>query len=165
MEELPPLGEDEGSDSFPVTAFENSNTLDTLVLEQVSQFVRDVESLREEDDGIRLWVLVRRLPSINGAVGLGHTTTRILKYLNTVNCIPESLKGKTASTIKSKQQLLALEQAFIDACASRVHMSLLRRGILLPFPAHIRSLDDSSTFSLPGRNSTSNKGFNIFIKT
>ena len=42
MEEIPPLGEDEGSHSFPVTAFENSNTLDTLVLEQVSQRYKTV---------------------------------------------------------------------------------------------------------------------------
>ena len=158
MEELESFGE-EVVDSSPIPIVENANTIDTLVIEQVKQFVRDIEDLRDEDDGIRLWVLMRRLPCINGAVGLGHTTTRILKYMNSAKCVPECLKGKTASTIKSKPLLLALEQAFIEACASKLHMGLLRKGILLPFPAHIRSLDESSSSNLPGRISVPNKGF------
>ncbi len=163
MDELGSLLEEEVLESNSISIIETDSTIDTLDIVQVKQFISSVEALREEDDGIRLWVLLKRLPIVNSAVGLGHTMTRILKYLNTSNCVPECLKNKTYSTIKSKILNQALEEAFITACATKLHMTLLRKGILLPFNAHVQTLNPSSSSNLPGRNSLPNKGSFVMI--
>jgi hypothetical protein len=58
---------------------------------------------------------MNRLPKINSSVGLGHTQTRVLKYMSQPgnSLLPEVLKGKTASQVKSKTQLEQFETAFI----------------------------------------------------
>ena len=132
--------------SLPEVVVEDANTIDTLNFEEVRSFIASVDGFEAMGDGIRLWVLMNRLPKINSAVGVGHTQTRVLKYMSQPgnSLLPEALKGKTASQVKSKTQMEQFETAFIAACELEVHMRLLRVGILVPFRALLSTLEPNA---------------------
>jgi len=144
--------------SLPEVVVEDANTIDTLNFDEVKSFIASVDGMEIIGDGIRLWVLMNRLPKISSSVGLGHTQTRVLKYMSQPgnSLLPEVLKGKTASQVKSKTQLEQFETAFIAACESEVHMRLLRVGILVPFRALLSTLEPNA--GPANRNTLCHKG-------
>ena len=62
---------------LPEVVVEDANTIDTLNFDEVKSFIASVDGMEVIGDGIRLWVLMNRLPKINSSVGFGHTQTRV----------------------------------------------------------------------------------------
>ena len=90
------MEEDYGIDesSIPQTAENDPSVFDTLLLSDLTDFVSTAQSFLPQDDGIRLWVLVNRLPEVSGVLGRGCTMGRVIKYLDkTAKLFPTSLAG------------------------------------------------------------------------
>ena len=62
---------------------ENSATIDTLEIDQLTNFVANIEALVQgaSDAPEVLWTLIKSLPKVGTKIGATLTLTRILKYL------------------------------------------------------------------------------------
>ena len=65
----------------PEEHIEIASTLDTILLSDLQIFVNTAQSFLPSRDGIRLWVLINRLPEVTGILGKGCTMTRHGKTL------------------------------------------------------------------------------------
>jgi hypothetical protein len=81
---------------------ENSATIDTLEIDQLTNFVVNIEALVQgaSDAPEVLWTLIKSLPRVGTKIGATLTFTRILKYLidsskkqNSDLVIPDILQG------------------------------------------------------------------------
>ena len=77
----------------PEEHIEIASTLDTILLSDLQIFVNTAQSFLPSRDGIRLWVLINRLPEVTGILGKGCTMTRLIKYMSISKLMPPILAG------------------------------------------------------------------------
>ena len=66
-------------------------TFDTTKLNDLQSFVDQIRAI-EVNEGEMFWKVIGNLPLVNGAIGKKQVKTRLYKYLNKKELLPESLK-------------------------------------------------------------------------